>query len=542
MRRRTWAALIAVAAMVPMGAAPAANVAGKAVRYFTINDAQNRGAAIDYGYGPGVKPSRQRARLKSGTAILVPSGDPSVSTKGAFGPTIPWPIIAIHEVLLPDGRVMSYGSNPDGNQTGQFVYDVWNPALGTGAEAHLTLPNTTRTDIFCSGQSVMWMTGETLITGGDLTVRGSRNYSNNATTIFSAATNTIRSADKMQFPRWYDSIVPLPNGEMLVLGGRVDLQTSAATPEVYSPWAGWRTLNGATNGDAFGDSSYPRGFNGPDGRVYLVADYNQYEITPDGPGTITQVTGNIPVPVSNSTLPTVMFAPGKLLTVRYDNNAAYVIDINGPTPVWTPAGNIDQSRIWSSGTVLADGKVMVLGGSSSYNSLVGAAYVAQLWDPANPGVWTPGATAAHPRLYHSNALLLPDATVLTNGGGAPGPVINLNGEIYYPPYLYRTDGSGMPAARPILTSAPSVMTWDQPLTLTVAAGNAINRVTFVRQGSTTHSTNLDQRFVDLPFTQSGTTVTVTMPDNWNVLLPGNWMAFVWQNGVPSVAKTVLVPS
>ncbi len=27
---------------------------------------------------------------------------------------------------------MSYGSNPDGSQTGQFVYDVWNPALGTG--------------------------------------------------------------------------------------------------------------------------------------------------------------------------------------------------------------------------------------------------------------------------------------------------------------------------------------------------------------------------------------------------------------------------
>jgi hypothetical protein len=34
-----------------------------------------------------------------------------------------------------------------------------------------------------------------------------------------------------------------------------------------------------------------------------------------------------------------------------------------------------------------------------------------------------------------------DATVLTGGGGAPGPVNNLNSEIYYPPYLYATNGT-----------------------------------------------------------------------------------------------------
>ncbi len=44
-----------------------------------------------------------------------------------------------------------------------------------------------------------------------------------------------------------------------------------------------------------------------------------------------------------------------------------------------------------------------------------------------------------PRLYHGNALLLPDATVLVFGGGAPAPTGvagNLNAEIYYPPYLF----------------------------------------------------------------------------------------------------------
>ena len=50
------------------------------------------------------------------------------------------------------------------------------------------------------------------------------------------------------------------------------------------------------------------------------------------------------------------------------------------------------------------------------------------------------------RLYHSTSLLLPDGSVLTAGGGAPGPVTNLNAEIYYPPYLFKKDGSGQPAS------------------------------------------------------------------------------------------------
>ena len=40
----------------------------------------------------------------------------------------------IHAVLLPDGRVMSYGTRPNGTQTAYYEYDVWNPAAGTGTD------------------------------------------------------------------------------------------------------------------------------------------------------------------------------------------------------------------------------------------------------------------------------------------------------------------------------------------------------------------------------------------------------------------------
>ena len=62
-------------------------------------------------------------------------------------------------------------------------------------------------------------------------------------------------------------------------------------------------------------------------------------------------------------------------------------------------------------------------------------YNAEIWNPST-GPWTVGARGSSARLYHSTALLLPDASVLVAGGGAPGPQNNTNMEIYYPPYLY----------------------------------------------------------------------------------------------------------
>ncbi len=123
----------------------------------------------------------------------------------------------------------------------------------------------------------------------------------------------------------------------------------------------------------------------------------------------------------------------------------------------------------------------------------------------------------------------------------PGPVANLNAEIYYPPYLYLNDGSGNPAPRPSVLSNPAAVTSGQQFSATVGATDQISRVTFVRTGSDTHSSNPDQRFVDLPFTQSGNQLAITLPSNNNVLLPGYWMLFVFnQAGTPSNAPIMVV--
>ena len=119
---------------------------------------------------------------------------------------------------------------------------------------------------------------------------------------------------------------------------------------------------------------------------------------------------------------------------------------------------------------MADGRVLVSGGSAVNNAATGVAYTSEIFNPATSS-WTTGPTATRMRLYHSTSLLLPDATVITMGGGTPGPETNLNAEIYYPPYLF--NGDGTPAVRPTITTATAVT--DPGMTLSIETPDAVAR-------------------------------------------------------------------
>ena len=176
----------------------------------------------------------------------------------------------------------------------------------------------------------------------------------------------------------------------------------------------------------------------------------------------------------------------------------------------------------------------------SGNKLVGVHNEVQIWNPQT-GVWTTGDEAAVARLYHSTTILLPDATVLSLGGGAPGPLTNTNGEIYKPSYLFNADGSL--ATRPVITDAPqSIEQRQQSFTITVDDAANITRLTFIKTGSVTHSMDMSSGMLDLSFTHGdGNTLIVTVPDNSNVLAPGNWMLFAFNDqGTPSIAATISV--
>ena len=64
---------------------------------------------------------------------------------------------------------------------------------------------------------------------------------------------------------------------------------------------------------------------------------------------------------------------------------------------------------------------------------------ADLYDPAM-NTFSPAGTNAFPRLYHSNSLLLPDATVLLIGGNPMRGSYEAHLEIYAPAYLFNLAG------------------------------------------------------------------------------------------------------
>jgi hypothetical protein len=120
-------------------------------------------------------------------------------------------------------------------------------------------------------------------------------------------------------------------------------------------------------------------------------------------------------------------------------------------------------------------------------------------------------------------------------------VSNLNAETYYPPYLYKNDGSGQPASRPVINSAPGAATWGETVPVSLADASAVSRVTLVRFGAVTHDFSNEQRFQDLAFSQLGQDLSVTMPALANNAPPGFYMLFVIDaQGVPSIAKVVRI--
>lgn len=495
---------------------------------------------VDYGAGPGKPADTSLPATEAAIAAAVPIGGAGAQIKGVFGQPVSWTLLPLHLVLLPDGRVLSYGNR----QNNKLYYDVWNPRLGTGSGAHDLLPNWTTTNIFCAGQSVIPGTGEVVIVGGDQTLNGVVNTGVDRATMFDPATGSLKSIPPMVYERWYPTIVPLNTGDKLILGGRKDSNVYSPTPELFGQDGSWRLLPGATSNAAFGLAGwnwyYPRTYPLPnDGSKLFVLGHNgnMFYVSPAGSGSITQLAQTtLPSQVS---LPTAMFAPGRFLSVR-GNRKVILVNLNGQQPVVTPTASIDQLRYFANATVLADGKVMVNGGSTVSNKLTGVAYAVELWDPVT-GQWTRGASALKPRLYHSSALLMPDATVLTAAGGNPGPVLNLNAEIYYPPYLF--DGNGNPAARPTLVAAPVLLSLSatRQFAASVGVGDLISRVTVLHTGSSTHNNNLEQRFQPLPFTQNGQTLQITAPTNVNYTVPGYYMLFVFnRQGVPSVAKIIKI--
>ena len=251
--------------------------------------------------------------------------------------------------------------------------------------------------------------------------------------------------------------------------------------------------------------------------------------------------------------------------------AARVIDLIS-SPTWRSVTPMTYKRKFHTATLLPDGQVLVTGGTqcgdrNNIECPEGAALKPELWNPVSES-WSEMSPnpSGIPRVYHSVALLMPDARVLVGGGGLPAaggelvgghlcqkltapsdPICRTYGhkdvEFFSPPYLF--DDSGNAAVRPVINAAPTGVVYGQQFPVTFGNSASIQRVTWLRLPSVSHGIDWDQRINVLNFSASGNQLTVTAPSDARLCPPGHYMLFIMRQGdsgrmVPSEAKIVRI--
>jgi Domain of unknown function (DUF1929) len=149
-------------------------------------------------------------------------------------------------------------------------------------------------------------------------------------------------------------------------------------------------------------------------------------------------------------------------------------------------------------------------------------------------VYTEMATDPVPRTYHSQSFLLPDGRVVSIGNNPGDGSFNMQISVYSPPYLF--DG-----ARPVIKSVASETNWTYGHAYKITTSTPIKSAELIRPAAVTHQSDPNQRYVALPISGKGDTVSLNLNSNDNIAPPGWYMLFVTNgNNVPSVAKWVHV--
>ena len=535
------------------------------------------------------------AEESASTRAITPTASGNPALDGRWGPSFKIPVIAVHAVMLPTGKVMwfSYPRNaardvgdPNAPNTAQAW--LWDPANG---DVERVDPPDFRdpvdgklkpANIWCAAQGLT-ADGRVVVVGGNLdyTTEDGNFKGLDMVFTFNPWNETWTRQPDMNHGRWYPSEVLLPDGRMLIIGGldetgdeySPNLEIELFTPSDDLDGVGTLTPLGMRGGpgDPPDGGLYPHLFQMPSGRV-LVAGPNMsdsWAIEPLGLGTtlawtdfadqsVRRLWGSavlVPDGPDGSTVvqqlggsdPTEM--PGEPVQGGEATATTEQLDESDLGAGWQPAAPMQVPRSHLNTVLLPDGSMVTVGGGIGRNrqhsqwAVTGAERQIEIFDPA-AGTWRLGAVQAESRAYHSTALLLPDGRVLSAGddyNGKNGPASGLDNdtaEIYEPPYLFEPGGGY--AARPTISAAPaSVQYGEQFFVQTFDADVA--SASLVAPAATTHANDMNQRVIPLELSQGAGGVSLTAPAAGTIAPPGWHMLFLVNSaGVPSVARWVLL--
>ena len=483
------------------------------------------------------------------TAVIYvePSIDPAVT--GVWRIDHSCEPVGIHAALLHTNRILFFAYHEDDQTKG--VSSVFDPQ--DGAVQHIEQQQ----DLFCSGHAFL-PNGDLLVAGGHVT--GERSLFQ-----FIPVGDGGGWSQLPDLPegRWYPTCTTLPNGTIFILSGTKKTGGGEinGTYQIFHPALGLQAPQPAPFlNEVPPFNTYPWVFVLPSGQLCIFT-CNRACFFHLGTQTfgderiqcIREEARTYPLEGTGVLLPLLFDSsppyrarvmvigggslPGGLSTPA--TNTCEILDFGDPVLKWKAASPMQAARVMPDSVLLPDGTVLVMNGSASgkADNAADPVFQTDLYDPVTDK-WTTMCDTRIPRLYHATALLLADGTVLTAGtdeqyNPEPFHYPEYRLETFYPPYLFR-------GPRPQLHAAPGTVAYGTNFEIQCDDANSVASVAMLRNGSVTHSFNMDQRYVGLHIAnRSGSTVTVAAPPNGNVAPPGFYLLFVLNvDGVPSAAQSV----
>ena len=468
---------------------------------------------------------------------LVPGAWSQADVQGQWS-TLPYlmPTDSVHTELLYNGKVLIIAGSKSTDGTPSKEAALWDPQAGT------ITTQSTSWYMFCNGM-VAFPDGRVLIDGG--TIQSNPFLGSAQAAIYDPATNTFTNTANMAHGRWYPTLTTLSDGRIMTFSGLNE--TNGATNnavEIYTVGSGWSSQYVAN----WTPPLYPRMHLLPSGNVFYSGSANPSRLFNPTTHTWTTV-GNtnlgsirtygssvlLSLTPANNYRPKVMLLGGGIPTATATTE---IIDLGASSPAWQWGPDMSQARVEMDAVLLPNGKILAVGGSSTDEDASTASLNADLYDPDTNSFSSAGKNT-YPRLYHTESLLMPDATVWLAGSNPSSGVYEQHMEIYKPAYLFTRDANNnvVAAARPTITSAPSAINWSTQFTVSTPDAASIASAVLMRLGSSTHGQDMEARLVGLSFTAGSGTLILTGPPTANIAPPGYYMLFLLnQQGVPSVAK------
>ena len=391
--------------------------------------------------------------------------------------------------LLNDGRVLVTGGRSSVGGPAIASAELYNPATGTWTPA-----GALGTARFGHSATVL-ANGKVLVAGG-FTLGSTANAQPVLDTaeLFDPATGTFTATGAMVTRRSLHPATRLPDGRVLVAGGRTcasppptacDSTSTTSAAEIYDPVTGTWSATGSLNHDRHTTSMVVL----RTGKVLVVAGFPSAgstgitsELYDPAAGTWA-LSGNLNIARARPSV-TILPDGNVLATSGFGGgapNSAELYDVTAGT--WSLAGILTTSRFNAVATLLPNGKVLIMGGGNG-------GIASELFDPSTRSFTSAGwMTAAHGS-SSSNSLGNVAPLLTTNCGTSCGSVLIVGdndqpwADLYTPPpnVASVTPATGSPAGGQTVTitgtgfsAVSEVRFGDTPVAFTVESPT---RITF----------------------------------------------------------------